>query len=87
MRLQKWSSLWLLRSKILKIVIRQLYGNDVFNVLELSYQRYLAVNRVGFNNGHDPAIRQYAMNLDAIYRCYPQCDTISACRYARQHNP
>jgi hypothetical protein len=49
-------------------MIGKLYGDYIFNVVEPRYEINFALNRVGFNNGDNLAIRQNAMYFYA-FKC------------------
>lgn len=63
---------------IFKIMIGQLDGDDIFNVVEMRHSVNFALNGIGFDNGHYPAIRQHTMHFNAFKRCDPDRHGICA---------
>ena len=56
---------------IFKIMVGQLHGDDIFNVVELRNDVNFALNRIGFNDGHYLSIREHPLHFNSFKRCDP----------------
>lgn len=63
---------------VFEIMIGQLHGDDIFDVVKLRNKIDLALNRLGLNNGHYLAIRQNPMYFNSFKRRNPDRHGIGA---------
>lgn len=47
-------------------MIGQPHGNHILNLVQLRDELDFGIDRIGFNDSHNPAVRQYAMDFDTI---------------------